>query len=820
MASLVRLAASLAVATSIACIVHTSQAQQRGTDVGGQPARRKVTKLPHLTRFVEADYPPAQKNAGIEASVVLTIEISATGTVTGATVAESAGPDFDAAALAAARQFVFDPAEVDDHPSPAKITYRYSFTLTPEPATTPPPPVPVPVPDLPSPAPSPSPQPAPPDTIEVRGRPHARREANQTTVRAEQAKKVAGTQGDVLKVVQNLPGVSRPPVASGQIVVWGSAPRETRIYVDGVDIPALYHGSGLRSVINSDLVSSVDLVPGAFGAEYGRGLGGLVRVETRALPRGTHGYVGADTLDGSALVSTELSPRARIAVSARQSWLDRVLAVTSAPDVGDFFPIPRYRDGQIKATLDLRKRETLDAVLLGATDDLTRTVPSPDPASTRSEGNRTGFWRAYVRYTNVSEDGDTAIVTPFFGRDSSELVQRFGPTPARLDIDTTRYGLRASLRSKLGSMVSLTTGLDTLGSDSDLSREGSLTLPPREGDIAVFGQPPGDEYAADTWRTNIVDVAPHAYADVRLGPLTVTPGVRFDAFLLEGSRKTPRVGQTPSIGFSRLETAVAPRLAARWEVVPRLALTAAYGTYTQAPEPEDLSPVFGTPDLALSRATHVTVGESLRITPTLSADVVAFQKTMKDLVVRSRLTNPLLARALTQNGEGRSYGVQFLLRQELWKGFFGWVSYAISRSERRFEGDETWRAFDFDQPHVLSVVASQEIGRWGFGARFRYASGNPRTPVIGSTYDARSDRYDPVFGPQNSIRVPAFWQIDLRVERSFALGEAVRLLLFADIQNVTNRENAEEIVYSASFRQRSTITSLPTIAVVGARLEL
>jgi hypothetical protein len=199
--------------------------------------------------------------------------------------------------------------------------------------------------------------------------------------------------------------------------------------------------------------------------------------------------------------------------------------------------------------------------------------------------------------------------------------------------------------------------------------------------------------------------------------------------------------------------------------------------------------------------------------------VVAFQKTMKDLVVRSRLTNPLLARALTQNGEGRSYGVQFLLRQELWKGFFGWVSYAISKSERRFEGDESWRAFDFDQPHVLSIVASQEVGRWSFGARFRYASGNPRTPVIGSTYDARSDRYDPVFGAQNSIRIPAFWQVDVRVDRSFALGETARLLVFADIQNVTNRENAEEIVYSPSFRQRGRISGLPTVAVLGARLE-
>lgn len=823
-----RIGASLAFALAIALATCAALAQQRGTDVGGQPARRQVTKYPKLATFVEAEYPAEKKAAGIEAAVVLTIEISATGTVTNVTVAQSAAPDFDAAAASAARQFVFSPAEVDDKPAPAKITYRYSFVLAPPAPAPPPASVPVPAPSpAPSPPPPPAPAPAPPpgpsppaETIEIVGRPRARRETNQTTIRAEQARKVAGTQGDVLKVVQNLPGVSRPPVASGQIVVWGSAPRDTRIYVDGVDIPALYHGSGLRSVINSDLVSSIDLVPGAFGAEYGRGLGGLVRVETRALPRGTHGYVGADTLDGSALVSTELSSRARIAVAARQSWLDRVLAATSAPDVGDFFPIPRYRDGQIKATLDLRKREAVDAVLLGATDDLTRTVPSADPASTRSEGNHTGFWRAYLRYTNVSESGDTTIVTPFVGHDASELVQRFGAAPARLDIGSTRYGLRASLRSRLGKLVSFTTGLDALGSDSEITREGSLTLPPREGDIAVFGQPPGDEYAADTWRTNIVDVAPYVHADVKLGPVTVTPGLRVDAFLIEGDRKTPRVGQTPGIGFSRLETAVAPRMSARWAVAPRLALTAAYGTYHQAPEPEDLSPVFGTPDLALSRATHITAGESLRITSTLSADVVAFQKTMKDLVVRSRLANPLLARALTQNGEGRSYGVQFLLRQELWSGFFGWVSYAISRSERRFDGDESWRAFDFDQPHVLSVVASQEIGRWNFGARFRYASGNPRTPVIGSVYDARSDRYDPVFGPHNAIRVPAFWQLDVRVDRSFELGKGVRLLVFADVQNVTNRENAEEIVYSASFRKRSTISGLPAIAVVGARLEL
>jgi len=870
-------------------------AQQRGSDVGGQPTKRKLTRMPRLAKFVEADYPPGKKAAGIGASVVLTIEIDATGKVTNVSVASSAGPDFDAAAVAAASQFEFEPAEVDDKPAPARITYRYEFVATPREeavrsstleggvraaasdapiagarinvradttstyqSTTTDADGRFVVPDLAAgsyevmvEAPDGStarftealapgkktivryelasrrassvPKPRAAETVEeveIRGRPRARREIVDYAVRAEQAKKVAGTQGDVLKVVQNLPGVSRPPIASGQIVVWGSAPKDTRIYVDGVDLPALYHGSGLRGTINSDLIASIDLVPGAFGAEYGRGLGGLVRVETRALPRGTHGYVGADTLDGSAFASTEITERIRIGSAFRYGWLDRVLSVTSAPDVGDFFPIPRYRDAQIKATFDLRKRESVDTVFLVSSDELDRTVPSPDPAKRRVEGSRSAFWRAYARYTNVADNGDTTIVTPFFGNDTSSLVQRFGSTPARLDIDSTRYGLRASLKSALGRRVSLVTGVDALGTASNVSREGSLTLPAREGDITVFGQPPGDEYALDRWKTHILDVGPHAYADVKLGPVTVTPGVRVDVFLIEGSKKLAPAAGVPPIGFSRMSTSIAPRASARWDVTRRFALTAAYGNYHQPPEPEELSPVFGTPELGLSRSTHITVGESLRITESTSLDVVAFDKRMSDLVVRSRLPNPLRARALTQNGEGHSYGVQFLVRQELWKGFFGWASYAISKSERRFEGDERWRPFDFDQPHVLSLVASQELGRWGIGARFRYASGNPRTPVIGSVYDARSDRFDPVFGPQSSIRVPDFWQLDLRVDRTFPLGRGARALVFADLQNVTNRQNAEEIAYSADFRRRGMITGLPFIAVVGGRLEL
>ena len=72
---------------------------------------------------------------------------------------------------------------------------------------------------------------------------------------------IPGTQGDTLKAVQNLPGVARSPYGGGLLVVWGSAPQDTRVYVDGVHVPLLYHGGGYRSILPSNFVKSVELVP-------------------------------------------------------------------------------------------------------------------------------------------------------------------------------------------------------------------------------------------------------------------------------------------------------------------------------------------------------------------------------------------------------------------------------------------------------------------------------------------------------------------------------------------------------------------------------
>jgi hypothetical protein len=112
------------------------------------------------------------------------------------------------------------------------------------------------------------------------------------------------------------------------------------------------------------------------------------------------------------MVTGAAGDRVRVAIAGRISWLDGVLRAVDAPDVGDYFAIPRYSDYQAKAQFALRERESLDLVVLGSGDDLTRVIPDLDPAHARSERANSAFQRVYLRYRHLLDDGSEIDVVP------------------------------------------------------------------------------------------------------------------------------------------------------------------------------------------------------------------------------------------------------------------------------------------------------------------------------------------------------------------------------------------------------------------------
>jgi TonB family protein len=847
-----------------------------------------LSKPPKLIHFVEATPPPSLAERGGEVDVILSIDIDETGKVVSVEVAQSGGAEFDAAALAAARQFQFEPGESEGHPVPVRITYRYRFVNKPAapPAGPAAPGAPtgptVPVsgkvlrkgdrsplagvsvivdetdksavtdeqglfafPALPVGAhtlhlrsPTTAPAEVPIDlrqgkgvqlttyvevkakekyTSVVRGK-RALVETVEYTLQGEEIRHMPGTQGDTLKAVQNLPGVARAPFGIGSLPVWGSAPEDTRVYVDGVPIPLLYHFGGLRSTVNSEIISSLTFTPGGYQVFHGLGLGGVVDLETRK-PRtdGYHGFAQIDLIDGSLMIEGPITKNLAFLVAGRRSWIDATLHFFTSNSVT---LTPVYYDYQARLTWKPTPRDDLDIILLGSDDQLKVVAKIKDAALAAAFDSHIYDHKAILSWWRRLQNGATfGLVSSLGPGVPFQLGAQYGNTPTTLDTTTLNYTARAIIRKPIEPRVSLDGGIDFEGGRSVIKRAGSptVTMDPfsgtNAGGFSTSGGFSGGTagFATDELILYTNHFAPYLAATVTLldKRLTLIPQYRFQVMTFTGYQGTPDA-------FSTVFISQEPRLIVRYQLTQREVLKASAGVYAQPPPLASLSRVFGDPFLGPEHGAQYVVGSETDVTSTLHVEVDAFWKSLSDLVVPATVPGVPL---VSNDGEGRAYGIELLVRQQLWKNLYGWISYTLSRSQRRDQPDQAFHPFAFDQPHILNVLASYLLPRnWQVGFRFRYTSGNPLTPVVGSFYDSNGDRYIPIAGVPFSARLPAFMQLDLRVDKAFTFNRW-KLSLYLDVQNATRRSNAEAQIYNFNFTVVEPVNGLPLLPILGIRGE-
>ena len=211
----------------------------------------------------------------------------------------------------------------------------------------------------------------------------------------------------------------------------------------------------------------------------------------------------------------------------------------------------------------------------------------------------------------------------------------------------------------------------------------------------------------------------------------------------------------------------------------------------------------------------------------LRAEATGFYNRLDDLVVGREdrfefFTGPPIRRDFDTEpyanaGTGLSYGVELLLRytDDL---TVAQLSATFSHSERTGR-DGSVQLFTYDQPVILNLLASRELPRsWRIGARVRYGSGNPYTPVANRIYNLDERSWIPVYDSDASARLPAFFSADVRVDKSWSFPRW-ELTTYLDVQNVTFRKNVEIMAYNYDYSEEQPIEGLPVLPSFGLKGE-
>lgn len=863
-----------------------------------------LVKEPKLLHFVQAPYPPEAEAAGLEGTVLLLIDIDEEGKVTDVQVEKSAGHGFDEAAVAAARQFRFSPAEDAQGPVPVEIEFEYGFVLdasskpnatpqtdtgaSPDSAAAPPKPVNIsgvllemgtrrPIAGaevhLTLPQATESAGAAAPAGVETvattdangvftfRGIPpgqvtvwcvipgydrasrtvevvegqrtdlklwirnrsyedneivgvyrRKQDEVTRHTISVQEIRRIPGTFGDPVRVVQDLPGAARSPLGTGLLVIRGSNPEDSAVYIDGIRVPLVYHLGGYESVINSDLVGAVDYLPGGYGVKYGRSLGGVVDVRTRDdYPERGHLSWKTDILDSGGLYSGRLGRQGHtgIAVAARRSYID-VLMTPFMSDSG-FVLRPRWYDYQLKLQRTSDGGDKLAFFAFGFEDTLFASTPSdfaqgPDQSTQGDINTRYSTHRIYLSWEHAFGERLSLRVVPSFGRDDT-LASLSGS----LNVDQWQWlwEVRTELPWKPTGALTVIPGVDFIGGWYAFTAE----LP---FDLSLLGdfdpiaerEPWSVEGSGSGW-------GPDPYLDVKWRPLKdrdkllINPGVRADVV-----RITDRSNPEPLVSGMSVD----PRLAIRWQAVKNGTFKTGVGLYHEPPQPWQSWRPKGSTHLGFQQALSAEVGWVEQATQAIHADLSLFYKRLDNLVVVNPDFVGVDSAYFTNEGIGRVYGTEILLRHDLVSHFFGWVSYTLSKSERNDypDRDGSWYDYDFDQTHILTALGGYHLPHdWEISGRLRYVTGNPYTPYSGAVYDVDLDAYVPyATGDYNSSRMPPFVAADLRLDKLFTF-KRWQLNAFVDLLNVVHGVNPEYVIYNYDYTEHKYLRGLPFIPSPG-----
>lgn len=565
---------------------------------------------------------------------------------------------------------------------------------------------------------------------------------------------------DILKTIQLLPGIKSGGDGSSGFFVRGGAADQNLILLDEATVYNASHLLGFFSTFNSDAIKDVTVFKGDMPAQYGGRLSSLLDIKMNDGNNKEYKVSG-----GIGLISSRLNVEGPIVknkgsfiISARRTYADLFLKLSNDSSVNK--SILYFYDINAKANYQLDEKNKLYLSGYFGKDDLgysnqfgiqwgntTTTLRWNHIFNSKLFSNTSVIYSNYNYNININQTtNNLTIVSKIKDFSLKEDLQYYAGSKNKINVGFnlihhtfTPGKFETSATSSYNPLILqdkfALDGAIYLSDEWSLSDKLKLNSGIRLSSFIVFG--PGDFYSYDSIG-KIINTSTYSSWDVVKSYLNLQPRLA----------TIYQLNKISSLKFSYSRN------------VQNLHLL----TNSTGSNPTDLW-IPSSNNVKPEIADQVSFGyyRNLKNNQYEFSAEVYYKHLQNQIDYKNGAV--LVANELVESqlvfGKGRAYGLE-LYGKKNYGVFTGWISYTLSRTERKINevNNNSWYSATQDQTHNLAIVAIYKINKkWTLSGDFVYNTGNAVTWPYGK-YDVNGQTVF-YYTKRNSYRMPSYNRLDL-----------------------------------------------------------
>lgn len=609
----------------------------------------------------------------------------------------------------------------------------------------------------------------------------------------QEIEKSPGANRDISRIVQSYPGVAFSPAGyRNDLIVRGGSPSENRFYLDGVEIPNINHFStqgasgGPVGIINADLIREVNFYTGAFPTDRGNAMSSVLDFKLRDgdMERNSlKATLGASEV--SLASNGHIGKKTSYLVSVRQSYLQFLFDMLGLPF------LPTFTDAQFKLKTRFNANNELTILGLGGIDNM--------KLNTKLDGEKAEYILSYL--PKIQQE--TFTLGAVYRHYAGIHVQSVVVSHSYLNNRNTKYlnndessadNLSLKLRSveqetkfRIENTSTFGNWKINFGANLDYSQYTNTTF---QRVYIDEGRTFDYHTYLGMWRWGIFGTINYATTDERF---TASLGVRTDA-------------NNFSSGMKGMGDQLSPRLSLSYRLTDGLYLSGNAGLYYQLPPYtglgfKDNNGAWVNKYLRYMSVSQESLGLSWHPGNTFELSAEGFYKQYDKIPFSITDGIPLACKgndygvigneALSSTAQGRAYGIEILMKWLIAKKLNLVSSFTLFKSEYRNNKQSEYIASAWDNRYIFNMSGTYNFPHnWSLGMKISCIGGAPYTPYdvekssLVTAWNAQGRPYYD-YTKYNTGRLPAFGQLDVRVDKTFYLKRCM-LGFYIDLQNVTN----------------------------------